>query len=304
MTYLSFYRSLNLNKLKQEMTNKGPTEISLLILANGYNFFSKSFILQTKNEKYLFNCGENLVRCFKNSSKLKHIFLTRRDPKRFLGLPGFLTHLKSQGLNNITLHSPFSISSMRESMNFTLKTYGFYLKEHDYKNSSYKFKDENCSIDAIPLDNKTLAYLINVNPALPRLSIDKLEENQVPIGPLRRQLKDGNDVTLPNGKIIRASDVYDYSCSHNKISLLVLDLPSVDYIDTIRDDQKINDANIIVHMSDSSILNNDQYKKFIKLKSNIEHVILDENYKNIHSESMFRFQKSLNLIDDKVYVVT
>jgi ribonuclease Z len=304
MKYLSFFKTISrpIHNIRPEMTYKGPNVVDLSIIANGYNFFAKSFILQTPNEKYLFNCGENLVRCFKSTAKLNHIFLTRKVPQTFLGLPGFLIYLNAQGLKSVTLHSPFSINSIRQTLNYTLKIFDFNLNEYNYRNSSYKFENENCTINAIELDKDTFAYLIDIHKASPSLSTEKLIEYQVPVGPLRKNLKDGHDIILPNGKLVRASDVYDYSKSSNKITLLVLDLPSEDHISAICDNQMINDANIMIHMSDSSILNSDKYKKFIKCKSNVEHVILDENYKNIQSENMFNLQKSLNLIDKKVYV--
>ena len=71
------------------------------------------------------------------------------------------------------------------------------------------FDDADFTIHAAALEHTVpcVAYIINEKPKPGSLLVDKLKQLGVPSGPIYSQLKSGRDVSLPDGRLIRALDV-------------------------------------------------------------------------------------------------
>lgn len=73
--------------------------------------------------------------------------------------------------------------------------------------SDENFTDKNSVEDSSSSKNTVMAFVCKLKPKQGPLNLEKCVEKGVPPGPLLGQLKNGIDITLPNGNIVKASDV-------------------------------------------------------------------------------------------------
>lgn len=57
------------------------------------------------------------------------------------------------------------------------------------------------------VNNVAMSYVCRLKPKPGLLDLDKCVKHHVPPGPLLGQLKSGIDITLPDGTIVKSSDV-------------------------------------------------------------------------------------------------
>jgi ribonuclease Z len=195
------------------------------------------------------------------------------------------------------------------------------LIQHDYVKDS-EYKDQISRVKAIDMIerneeegepiakkrfktvDKVYSYKITLNNPQPNLIPEKLIEFKVPNGPLCGALKRGESVILPDGKTkVNPEDVCDYSQIKEDIKILALDCLNENYLDFIENNDEINDkqVSLIVHLSNSKLFLNKRYKAWIESRDYAKHVILDETKENIKSMKQLYHQKTLNLLDDKIY---
>ncbi|CAF0755136.1 unnamed protein product [Didymodactylos carnosus] len=209
------------------------------------------------------------------------------------------------------------------------KNHSFFIfkDQHDYQKAD--FIDSNFKIRAIPLrstnffthqENKrqrltsdndladfqlyphdlVYAYLCETQPYPSTLSPELCAFHGVPFNHLRTQLKNGEDVTLENGRIIRSVDVV--LPVEPPVKVLVLDCPSLCYMDAIEKSEINNHKyHAIIHMTSHDLLTNAAYRSEMKKMNTTHHIFLDENQKNVHSDALYRYQSQLNYIDDGLF---
>ncbi|CAF2933592.1 unnamed protein product [Rotaria sp. Silwood2] len=230
-------------RMKERGRDPGLTSrINLQIISNGYADTSKSLILNNDQTNYMFNCGEGTQRTLqeKNTtweikfSKTKHLFMTRKSWDTMGGLLGVSISLKDAYLNEITFHAPCDVISLLKHWKGLEAFPNVTLEQHDYDKS--EFKDDCFKINAIPLrpnndisnfdtkqqrlttsnnlismkkfpDDLVYAYLCETHPFPATLSAELCAFHKVPPTELRARLKNGEDVTLPDGRLIRSKDV-------------------------------------------------------------------------------------------------
>lgn len=278
----------------------------LQILSNGYMNSPKSCMLIFDSNRYLINCGEGTLRLILSSnlkpSKLDNILLTQFDWKNIGGLNGISKELEDFQ-NTITLHS-------NQNFNFnnsnTIKKYFFEKKfkiiQHDYQSTPI-FSDNNVLIQKIDIQNSVCSYLFTIKKSDPSLIIDKLSKYNVIPGPWIRDLKSGIDYQLPNGDVIRASEVLDYTYSVEKKILFLDCTPSS--LEFVKNSELINqkDMVMIIHLSESSVLNSEGYLDWIKeyTNENCIHLYLDEMHPNVDLLKVYEIQAQLNLINEDIF---
>lgn len=201
----------------------------LQILENGAPGLGKSLLLVTNQVNYLFNCGEGSQRIaheFRMKvSKIDHIFITSCSWEHMGGLPGMCLTMQSIGLQNIQLHGPAKVNYMFESLKEFIYFNHFNLSMADC-NPNNPFQDNAMTVFSIRIkeqvqgdknkrvkldyvDRDCLSYVCKLVPRSGKLDFQKCVEKGVPAGPLLGELKNGKDVALPNGTVIKSSEVLE-----------------------------------------------------------------------------------------------
>lgn len=249
--------------------------------------------------RYLFNCGEGTQRLAHEHktklTRLEHIFITRTSWNCIGGLPGLSLTIQDAGVPNITLHGPPKLDELFKAMkNFVI------LKQLNVDapicNSGGFYEDSVLRIDYVPLmkdnsetDKSVMAFVCKCKPRPGALSLEKCLARGVPKGPLMGKLKNGEVVTLDNGTVVNPTDVCDPDDPGP--TFIVLDAPSVDYLDSLQNSELIQELQsdemdddaipaLVLHFSPESVISSKRYQDFIsKFSSTTQHLILNESNK-------------------------
>jgi hypothetical protein len=237
------------------------------------------------------------------------------------GLHGLsLDFLDTKKNRNFYLHAPFNVESRVNGSipKRILMDLQFKFNQHDHTSSI--FKDDNLSIKTIEMLNdstsdqmtKTYSYLIELDKTRPKFNKEKFDQDfaELKYGSWIKELINGVDHTLEDGRVVKASDYLDYSNpnSRNERKIIFLDIPSLDNEknrEILFNSRDLNQESVIliVHMSNASVLNDSSYLEWIKnfKNNNCIHVFLDETFPTIDLPDVYDMQARLNLIDSKVF---
>lgn len=144
------------------------------------------------------------------------------------------------------------------------------------------------------------------------LNLEKCVEHGVPPGPLLGLLKNGIDVTLDDGTLVKSEDVSEPN--ENPMSLMFLDLPSADFLvnlqkhEDILVNSKINGDNtpempLVVHFSPPETVNNSLYQNFLaKFPTTTQHIFLNLKQDTFSGYvAAHRIQYQLNLLNPNIF---
>ncbi|CAL8095069.1 unnamed protein product [Orchesella dallaii] len=157
-----------------------------------------------------------------------------------------------------------------------------------------------------------LSYVCRPRKKEGTLLIEKCVEFGVPAGPLLGKLKSGQNVTLPNGTIVKADDVRSPDCPGPVF--IVVDCPHEKYLESFvrnpilsqfHDPTRPEDfPHVVVHFTPTSIMLNPQYKEWMeKFRLATKHLILNESCIGMGSEAVHRIQAKLNLLDTEMFPI-
>ena len=171
--------------------------------------------LPQRSEMWLFDCGEGTQHQFLRSelrlSQLRRVFVTHMHGDHVFGLPGLLASLGLAGNSNegVDLYGPDPLESYLNGVLRTSSTrIGYPLKVHRVhdcaKNGTLVYEDDDLMVRCTPLTHRVPAYAYRVDqkPLAGRFDIAKAKDLQIPPGPIYAQLKQGDTVTLEDGRII------------------------------------------------------------------------------------------------------
>jgi ribonuclease Z len=173
-------------------------------------------LLEERNTVWLFDAGEGTQHQMLSSTirprKIDKIFVTHLHGDHIYGLPGLLASRSFQGGEQpLHIYGPRGIRQFVETALRVSQTHLTYvLKFTELPNEGgLVYEDDKFTVTALPLDHKILSfgYRVVEHDHTGELLVDKLRELGVPAGPVYGQLKNGQDVTLADGRLIRASDV-------------------------------------------------------------------------------------------------
>lgn len=173
-------------------------------------------LLEEINEVWLFDVGEGTQRQMLQSTirprKVTKIFITHLHGDHIYGLPGLLSSRSFQGgEDELTIYGPKGIRQFVEVSLQVAQTHLTYpIKYVELPDSGGDvLNNAKFTVTALPLDHRitSFGYRITEHAHPGELLVDKLKELNVPAGPLYGQLKQGKDVTLSDGRLIRGSDV-------------------------------------------------------------------------------------------------
>ncbi|UDM32528.1 ribonuclease Z [Lentilactobacillus laojiaonis] len=169
-------------------------------------------LLDEINAVWLFDVGEGtqhqILRSNIRPRKINKIFITHLHGDHIFGLPGLLSSRSFQGGNDpLDIYGPKGIRDfVNTSIRVSESRLGYKINFHEFeKGQSGKiFEDNKFSVYLEPLDHKIQSYGYRViehdHPG--ELMVDKLKADQVPAGPVYGKIKNGETVTLDDGRVI------------------------------------------------------------------------------------------------------
>ena len=171
--------------------------------------------LPQRSEMWLFDCGEGTQHQFLRSdlrlSQLRRVFITHMHGDHVFGLPGLLASLGLAGSSSagVDLYGPDPLESYLNGVLRTSSTrIGYPLAVHRVRDAAEQgtllFEDDDFTVRCTPLTHRVpaYAYRIEQKPLAGRFDIEKARELNIPPGPVYARLKQGETVTLEDGRSI------------------------------------------------------------------------------------------------------
>lgn len=172
-----------------------------------------------KNAFWLFDCGEGtqhqIMRTSLKLSKLEKVFITHLHGDHLYGLPGLLTSRSNQGASiPLEIYGPPGIRAYLDTV-FRLSGahLGFPWKVIEIGRGAegeetILFEDATHRVAAAKLEHRLDSYGFRVEEKDRPGALDerKLREAGVPPGPLYGRLKQGETVTLEDGRVLHGKD--------------------------------------------------------------------------------------------------
>jgi ribonuclease Z len=171
-------------------------------------------LLEERGSFWLFDCGEatqhRMLHTTLKPRKLEKIFITHLHGDHIFGLPGLLgSRGFLGGSDRLDLYGP---KGLREWIEVTLRIsrthLNYELAVHEVDEGTV-FEDESFFVQALSLDHVVpcYGYRVEQKPLPGKLLIERAKEAGVPKGPLLRELKEGRDITLADGTLVRSREV-------------------------------------------------------------------------------------------------
>jgi ribonuclease Z len=166
-------------------------------------------LLEERGEVWLFDAGEATQHQILHTSikprRIEKIFITHLHGDHIYGLPGLLSSRSFQGgESEVTVYGPKGI---KEYINVSLSASQTYLKYplHIIEiEEGIIFEDEQFTVETLPLDHgiPSYGYRIVEKDRPGTLLADKLIEAGIRPGPIFKKIKNGETVTLEDGRTI------------------------------------------------------------------------------------------------------
>ncbi|HEY4553487.1 MAG TPA: ribonuclease Z [Bacillaceae bacterium] len=166
-------------------------------------------LLEERNAVWLFDCGEatqhQIIHTSLKPRKIEKIFITHLHGDHIFGLPGLLGSRSFQGgLDSLTVYGPKGIREYIEvslSVSQTHIKYDLHIEEIQ---EGVIFEDGQFIVEARLLEHAvpTFGFRITEKDKPGTLDSVRLQEEGIPPGPIYHQLKNGETVTLEDGRVI------------------------------------------------------------------------------------------------------
>jgi ribonuclease Z len=163
---------------------------------------------------WLFDCGEGTQHQFLRSplrlSQLERVFVTHLHGDHLFGLPGLLASrsLQNGGTTPVTLHGPDGLEAfVRCALDVSGARLGFPLRFETVQGSGVVYEDDEFTVACAPMDHGAVAfgYAVREKDRPGRFDAETARALGVPEGPLFGRLKDGEAVTLPDGRTVHGT---------------------------------------------------------------------------------------------------
>ena len=175
-------------------------------------------LLDEINEVWMFDCGEGtqhqILETTIKPRKVRKVFITHLHGDHIFGLPGFLSSRSfqsSEEQTDIDIYGPVGIKSyVMTSLRVSGSRLPYRINFHELDRDSIGLilETDKFKVYADELDHSifALGYRVMQKDLEGTLDADKLRADGVPFGPLFGQIKNGQDVVLEDGRLIRAAD--------------------------------------------------------------------------------------------------
>lgn len=171
-------------------------------------------LLDESNEVWLFDCGEatqhQILKTNIRPRKIDKIFISHLHGDHIFGLPGFLSSRSNQGGDSeLTIYGPTGIKDfVMTALRISETKLAYRIRFIEITKGGKLFEDANYVVEVAELDHRIKSYGFRVrekdHPG--ELLVDKLKEMAIPAGPIYGEIKQGKQVTLPDGKVIDGKD--------------------------------------------------------------------------------------------------
>lgn len=185
-------------------------------------------LLDEINEVWLFDCGEATQQQILHTSirprKVSKIFITHLHGDHIFGLPGFLSSRSFQGGEEpLTIYGPKGIKEFVEtSLRVSESKLSYPLYFEELSTGGDLFNDEKFIVSCLPLEHRItcFGYRVVEKDHQGELNIARLKEEKIPPGPIYKRIKDGETVTLEDGRMIDGSEYVGESRKGRIITIL------------------------------------------------------------------------------------
>jgi len=308
------------NVLKKKLASVVPGTVNLQVLGSGANGAPAAVYLFTDQARYLFNCGEGTQRLAHEHktrlSRLEQIFLTQNTWASAGGLPGLTLTIQDAGVRDLGLHGPPHLGSMLQSMRRFVVLKNLQVRPIDCSEGA-SFEDSILKVDSLPLissvepTKSVINYICQLKPRAGALNLVKCVEKGVPRGPLLGELKNGKDITLPDGTVVLSADVSEPS--ETALSFVFLDVPSEDYLPgllthgkTLKQlgEEKLTEVALVVHFTPYQMASRQEYKDFVEenFTPDTQHIHLSSPLNQFSGyAAAHRIQHQLNQLAPQVF---
>ncbi len=176
-----------------------------------------SLFVQHEEHRFLIDCGEGtqrqILRAGVGFKRLNHIFLTHGHLDHILGLAGLVsTFLRWDVMEEIEIYGTQHTLDRVHDLIFRVVLRGYRGKPpvtlHDIHPGQF-FETNRFTISAFPVEHRgsdSLGYHFKERSHRPFLP-EQAEQLNIPPGPWRRELVEGRDVKLPDGRDIKPDQV-------------------------------------------------------------------------------------------------
>nr|XP_053646177.1 ribonuclease Z, mitochondrial-like isoform X1 [Cherax quadricarinatus] len=156
-----------------------------------------------------------------------------------------------------------------------------------------------------------VAYICRPPPKAGTLKLENCLKAGVPAGPLLGELKRGQDVTLPNGNVVRAVDVT--APDDPGPVFIVVEAPTEDYLDSLLESSAFTPhqssatceedlAEVVVHFTPPKVLADPRYQEWMaRFKPSTSHIVINSDSSCMGSEAVHRIQYKLNHLSETVF---
>ncbi len=178
------------------------------------NVSSVAIRLPQRAEVWLFDCGEGtqhqILRSEVKISQITRIFVTHMHGDHIYGLMGLLASCGLAGNpSRIDIYGPPKLEEyLRACGRYSQTHFSYPVKVHTVQ-PGVVFEDEEFTVSCIPLTHRLPAfgYRVAEKDRPGHFNVKKATALGIPSGPLYGKLKQGQTITLPDGRVIRGTDL-------------------------------------------------------------------------------------------------
>ncbi|HEY9873230.1 MAG TPA: ribonuclease Z [Candidatus Obscuribacterales bacterium] len=178
------------------------------------NVSSVTLRLPQRAQVWMFDCGEGtqhqLLRSDVKISQINRIFITHLHGDHIFGLMGLLASYGLAGNpTRIDIYGPPGLNEyLRACQKYSYTHLSYPLKVHTVQ-PGVVYEDEEFIVTCRPLKHRVTAfgYRVTEKDRPGHFNVEKAAALGIPFGPLYGKLKRGEQITLPDGRQIRGTDL-------------------------------------------------------------------------------------------------
>ncbi|XP_060580686.1 zinc phosphodiesterase ELAC protein 2-like [Ruditapes philippinarum] len=322
----------HIDKYKKKLTVVPVSDTAqVFVLSTGSYGTGRSVLLKTNYDRYLFNCGEGTQKVITDVvskvGPVDNIFFTYNTWNNIGGLMGFLMSNSAEidHVDTIRLHGPPNIDKLLKMITPFSENSENVVASIDVRGiDNVKYEDEQLTVEYVELVSSessqgteqstddikkaVMCYIVRLKELPRKIDSKKLAALKTPSGPWIKQLINGEEVTLPDGRIIKPNDVLLEKGS-NLGPILVLDCPTEDYVDPLITNKQLLDLQtddvkpvLMIHMAPAALIAGPRYEAFMgRFQSGTIHLMINENSPSPYVHRSQMFQSILNRLHPGIF---